>query len=779
MKRRLISLAHHQYWIIGSIVLSQLLLGCINREGINQPQQAEAKSIITANVKVIAAGDTEPDKTFTPYLGVNLPVGWKIVEPVEFVGDYNGALSYNEAKSEFVKAKRFKDGYYWWVGVAPGMKNVKRDEGATVTFKIQVDEQIGDFYLDYVMGIEETLFDVKDIPITIIVDSRYQDPDTGTSSDSYPPFNADCTEAEVAQYTRDFAQSDFARLALPACGPKAVPALISFVEDERSNVQCTAARALANMGEEAEAAIPALTALLKRDQCTNPHFYLAAIGKAAVPAFIEALGNEDEDIRIGAAIGLGEIGEDAREAVPALIEASTQEGSGFYYEIVAESLGGVGTDAEVVVPALIKLYEEKESEDAIDALAEFGPDAKDAIPSILRAFTNPRTQYAASRALGNIGKEAVPAIVTLLESNDAEVRANAAFALILVGKDAETAASALENAVQDEDPRVRARAAVALVQIDPEYAPSVSTQLISALEYGFDDQDRETQIRATLLLEHIGEEAIEAVPALIKIVQEGWFVDAEPVVKAIIALGTIADSGQGVQMGEAVTPLVELLGAERLPDNLQPRAEAALTLGKFGQEDGRVVPALIRASGDLDEEVRVNAQIALGMFGVNPRDVIPELLSQLDNEDVDVRRRAALSLAELGPYAVPSLLTALESGSPAARISAAYALGNIRFSTREMIEALQAIVLDESNDLELRRVAASSLELLGQDMQPFFEKNNLISPKNAACPSIPFGANRAVFEYDVLTGRCRFYWQTTFTAGGERLIEVLCSIFGC
>jgi HEAT repeat protein len=383
------------------------------------------------------------------------------------------------------------------------------------------------------------------------------------------------------------------------------------------------------------------------------------------------------------------------------------------------------------------------------------------------------------RLLGNIGKEAVPSIITLLESNDAEVRASAVFALVLVGKDAETAVNDLEKAIQDEDPRVRARAAVALVQIDPGYAPAVSTQLNSALEYGFDDQDRETQIHATLLLGQMGEEAIEAVPALIKIAQDCCSFDAEPAVKAIIALGTIAESGQGVQMGEAVSPLVEILDSKRHPANFQPRAEAALTLGKIGQEADRVVPALIRASGDLDEDVRINAHIALGMFGVNLHDIIPELLTNLDDENVDVRRQAALSLAELGPYAVPGLLTALENGSPSARIGAAYALGNMKFSTREIVEALQAIVLAEDNDIELRRVAASSLELLGQDMQPFFEENNLVSPKNAVCPSIPFGANWAVFEYDVLTGKCRFYWRTFFYSGGEELIDALCRIFGC
>ena len=91
----------------------------------------------------------------------------------------------------------------------------------------------------------------------------------------------------------------------------------------------------------------------------------------------------------------------------------------------------------------------------------------------------------------------------------------------------------------------------------------------------------------------------------------------------------------------------------------------------------------------------------------------------------------------------------------------------------------QEIVQDEDNAFELRRVAAASLELLDQDMQPFFDKYDIVNPKDAKCPPIPMGANRAYYEYDVLTGKCQFYWRTFFYAPGEALIAALCRIFGC
>jgi HEAT repeat protein len=619
-------------------------------------------------------------------------------------------------------------------------------------------------------------------------------------------------------------------------------------------MQCEAAEALADMGQDAEDAIPELTELFKRDQCEVPHYLLASIGRAAVPALIEALEDkdkdkDDKDIRIGAARGLGEIGEDAGDAVPALIEAldQDQEETKDYYRAVAKSLGDIGSGAKAAVPDLIELYEKKEIEAAI-------------------------------WALGSIGKDAVPSLIKLLNHKDDEkVRADAAFALVLVGEDAEAAVNDLRNAIKDEneDEKVRARAAVALVQIDPAQAQSVSTELIAALGQSDDKQDKETQARAALLLGQLGRDAlvsktqIDAVPALIEIVA-GDSCSPESCVNAIIALGNIGDSVRDDQIREAIPPLVEILDQQRKPWNIQLRAEAALALGKIGQQADSVVPVLIRsvlirAIGDNDKAVRVNAHIALGTFGMDVQEDVQELVKELRDDlsdiRVDVRRRAALSLATIGPDAVLDLLTDLDDDSQPVRMgAAAYALGNMEFSSSEIVgeflflfsvgleyegdlkagelsldfrqefkshgftlsddltiephpegdkwhikendtgrtfivsregealniygdepvKKLRAIVLDENNGLEVRRVAASSLEMLGQDMHSFFEENNVVSPQNAVCPSIYFSPHEAYFEFDALTGKCEYYYWKSGGEGKVRdLITVLCRIFGC
>jgi HEAT repeat protein len=93
-----------------------------------------------------------------------------------------------------------------------------------------------------------------------------------------------------------------------------------------------AAEALGQMGPDARAAVPVLTAYLKDDQLSSYHpYYALALSKidrqaagAAVPALIAVLDGKAHAIsRQEAARALGEIGAQARAAVPALRKAVT------------------------------------------------------------------------------------------------------------------------------------------------------------------------------------------------------------------------------------------------------------------------------------------------------------------------------------------------------------------------------------------------------------------------------------------------------------------------
>ena len=201
--------------------------------------------------------------------------------------------------------------------------------------------------------------------------------------------------------------------------------------------------------------------LLKHDYykvSNSAAFALGKIGpqtKEVVPALIQAL-KDDFGPRSAAATALGEIGPDAKDAVPALVEALKDENINVR-RYAAGALGQIGSNAKEAVSALVQAlkdnndgvrrYEETwlhpKKEDGpsrlrrsiVEALGRIGPEAKEAVPLIVRSLKDdydPNVRVAAVEALGEIGSEAteaVPALVEALEDYDSEVGQRAAKAL--------------------------------------------------------------------------------------------------------------------------------------------------------------------------------------------------------------------------------------------------------------------------------------------------------------------------------------------------------------
>lgn len=596
---------------------------------------------------------------------------------------------------------------------------------------------------------------------------------------SYPPFTKECTETEVRQYAQDFANSKFARLALTACGSKAVPYLISFLKSEET--QSAAVDALGDIGKEAQAAIPDLIELL--DVNHDAKFTLAEIGETAVPALSKALKDKSKNVRQNAAIALSRIGKKAKAAVPNLIEA-LKDSDGQVRSYAAEALAEIGKEARAAVPLLIALLKKDGTSDvrrnAAAALGKIGEEPQEAVPVLIEALQeDDNVNDDATWALGRFGKAAVPSLIEALKDENEELRSRAVFALVLIGKDkdAEAAVPALEVALKDKNPIIRARAAVALAEINPANARSVVSDLVAALKYSGYSEDGETQVRAAKILGNLGQNAQKAVPTLSNILKRDCrYADPyqiEVCVNTVIALGNIG------QVAEAAVPdLIDVLKQERRPWNTELRANTALALGKIGADTSETVAALVAALGDGSQEVRSSAAIALEKIGVNLKDLIPRLIANLNAQDENIRRQAALALGTIGQDAVPALIEALNHKNLLTSKGAAFALGYIQLPTKEVIEQLEEIVRDESNDLDLRRVAASSLEKLGQDMQLFFEQYDLVSPSNAVCPPIYFSPNYAFFEFDAYTGKCIYFYQTYMMASGGSLIDAIREIFG-
>jgi len=347
--------------------------------------------------------------------------------------------------------------------------------------------------------------------------------------------------------------------------------------------------------------------------------------KPAVPGLIKILKENDLPRTVSfASWALGAIGPAARDAVPALIEVLNKKYKNpkKYFKpfrvhgFTAWALGRIGPEASEAVPALAKTLLSDESPQARTAaayaLSNMGPAAKGAMKELLGNLGGRSTmRYHASRALANIGKDAVPALISKLDSSDKEQLCAAAQALRFIGPDAADAVPKLINLLKKDDKIIKIRVCQALAAISPD-----SDNTIKAIAGNLTDKEYCVRHQAILALGRCGRSAASAVSALETVLK-----DEKNEVKRIAAL-TLG------KIGKAVLPVLSKAMSEEDP---YVRKYAARALSEIGKD---AVPALIKALGDTDAEIRREAVWSLGRTGKDAAGAI-EALSKLVEKDAD------------------------------------------------------------------------------------------------------------------------------------------------
>ena len=282
--------------------------------------------------------------------------------------------------------------------------------------------------------------------------------------------------------------------------------------------------------------------------------------------------------------------------------------------------------------------------------------AQEAIPAILGVLQDKSRHEiergGACRALGLMGKPALPTLAEALKSSDVFGRKYAAAALSAMGdlggrKQVPEAISLLLEAMKDEDEEVR-NAAVGCFGFEVAFTPEF------------------------------------AGPYLLKALQH-----KNPFVRAGTAEASIRLK---VNAAEAEKTLIELLGHP----NIEVRLQA---LGGLGHEEcsyGKAaVPPLRVALKDKDSRVRAGAALALSCQGPAAEPALGDLLKLLkEDKDERVRANAVTALGSIGPAAkeaVPALIDALKNDS-LIHWRAINALGDIGPNARAAIPLLEGLL---------------------------------------------------------------------------------------
>ena len=208
---------------------------------------------------------------------------------------------------------------------------------------------------------------------------------------------------------------------------------------------------------------------------------------------------------------------------------------------------------------------------------------------------------------------------------------------------------------------------------------------VTALETG----DTTARMEAANTLGFMRENAADAVPALVEVLED----DYEPMRRnAIYALGAIGKP--------AVEPLIDALAAEKEAFDMEPIlhiCDAAHGLAAIGAP---AVPALITALEDERENVRASAAYALGEMGLVAAEAVDGLIALLTDESEEVRRHATSALGmikEPVSKTVPALIRVLEDREDTdLAFFAAQALTRIGPDAPEAIPALQEALVSES-----------------------------------------------------------------------------------
>jgi HEAT repeat protein len=386
------------------------------------------------------------------------------------------------------------------------------------------------------------------------------------------------------------------------------------------------------------------------------------------------------------------------------------------------SLGDMGPEAKPAVPSLIKKLDERDAfirSAAAYSLGQIGPDAARAIPAMVRALKTSSYfhQGIIGPSIGKIGAPAVPALIDLTRDADDSMRWEATRAIRLIGPAASAAEARLIELLSDEKRSVRVEAAFALWKL------AARRQAVDVLGQCLEDPDEFARLTAAVHLAEIGPDAEPALPALIRALAD----QSPPVPGAAArALGKIGPRAKAAVpallqssfrpgQGSAVADSAKGIGPEAVPalivglDDPAVRATAAESLGKLGTGASAAVPRLRALVNNAPGKERHVLALALWRIIRDPG-AVPVLIDLVRKDEFVVRLWAFDALAEIGPAAkdtIPTLTAMLGQNNRFLREYASKVLGRIGPEARSAIPALEKILRDP--EPTNRIVAATAL----------------------------------------------------------------------
>jgi HEAT repeat protein len=460
---------------------------------------------------------------------------------------------------------------------------------------------------------------------------------------------------------------------LAAGARPAVAALAPLLHDPDPKVRRMAIRAWGRIRPNPAVSVPLLANVLKDPDAsirTEALNILTDIGQPAVPTLTRLLGRND--VTYWCCVALGEMGADAADAAPALVEVLNNDPRPEVRREAALALGAIGAAAPVSVPGLIEALDNKNPTvlaGAAYALGRIGPKATAAESPLVKCAANadPLVKTVCAWALAKIDPEndarkrvAIAQLAVALKSNQPSLRNAALFGLADLKPASGAVLPAMSEALHDPDKSVAGAALYAVAALGDPAIPALTDAL----------KRKELRPDAARILAQMGSRAKGAAPALVEIV--------------------------------------------RTDQDGHSQSEALMALGSTDADPKVVVPATIEALHSRREDVCSAACFALGRMGKPALAAVPELEKRLGDRD-ECGAMAAWALVRIAPDSpevahrlVPLFVKALNQCEPTVRIEAAASLARMGPLAKDAIPALRRVSADNDKRVHAAALAALS-----------------------------------------------------------------------
>ena len=533
---------------------------------------------------------------------------------------------------------------------------------------------------------------------------------------------------------------------------------------------------------------------VKRREAARSLALLGPAARAAVPALIKGLDDDEEQVFFWSATALAKIGPDGHEATPELIKRLKRSGRRYKDQVhvrIVHALTQIGPAAVLQLTGALGSEHSSVRLGAVRVLGNLGFASREAAPRLfdLLADDSESVRFSAGSALGRIGDVAYPQIMQGLSADSATVRAAAAHAVVWIpansrpaihlakrlaketdnetkvaglnalnriGFDGERLLALLLPALDSEEPRLRQEALSGILSLRPNSRSAVP-HLIERLAA----EDPSKRKQAIDLLGRMGYDASVAVPKLITGLGKADEEEKRSIRNALVEMGpasipSLLDSATEI-------PLAKLLGETWQADcigGIGIQAVSSLTNSlkeNPGNGAGLLSLVALQKIGDkspttrqvilpwLEHEQAVFRGAALSALvasSTKPNMLMPRLQAAMRDPNSLVRQAAMDALASLGSSAkgaTTALVNSLDDKDAAVQLSAIRAIGKLESDDSALAERLVKF-LDGANP-EMRLAVVVSLG--GFRRLPDSAVNSLVNVlevEHAETQSTVFGA---------------------------------------